>query len=100
MRVAVVPSVVVATTSWAVPAANAGAVALSCEPLTKTGFASTPPTVSVVGLEKSVPFTLSKVPPVSGPEAGETENRILGENSEVSPAGLVAVAAMRAPSSV
>ena len=100
MSVPVVPSGVVATTSWEVPGANAGAVAESCELETKTGDASTPPIVSVVGSAKSVPKTVNDEPPVSGPEAGLIEKRIRGENSDVLPAGSVAVAAMRAPLSV
>ena len=71
MRVPVVPSGVVTTTSWDVPGGNAGIVAESWWSLTKATFvAATPPTVIVVGPAKSVPETLKPEPPVSGPEVG------------------------------
>ena len=76
-------------------------VALSVWSLTKvTPVAGTPPTVTVVGSAKSVPETVNGVPPAAGPEAGVIEKTIRCENSEVLPAGSVAVAEMRAPASV
>ena len=76
-------------------------VPLSEWSLTKvTPAAGTPPTVSVVGSAKSVPDAVNGVPPSAGPEAGLIEKRMRCENSEVLPFGSVAVAEMRAPTSV
>ena len=73
MSVPVVPSGVVTTTSWEVPGGKAGIVAESWWSLTNvTPVAGTPPTVSVVGSAKSVPETVKRVPPVSGPDVGRS----------------------------
>ena len=62
--------------------------------------AATPPTVIVVGSTKSVPETVKGAARRSGPGHRRIEKMIRCENSEVLPAGSVAVAAMRAPASV
>src|SRR5262245_49963362 len=59
-----------------------------------------PPIVIVVGSAKSVPKTVNPVPPAGGPEDVERLKRIRWENSDVFPSGSVAVAEIRAPSSV
>ena len=65
-----------------------------------TPAAGVPPTVIVVGSAKSVPEIVKAVPPAPDPEAGLIEKMIRCENSEVFPAGSVAVAEIRAPTSV
>ena len=91
---------VLTTTSLKVPGARAGEVALSVWALTKVTGTDRPPIVMVVGSTKSVPEAVSAVPPAAGPEAGVIEKMIRCENSEVLPAGSVAVAEMRTPASV
>ncbi len=61
---------------------------------------SMPPIVMVVGSAKSVPETVRAVPPAAGPEVGVIEKMMRCENSEVLPAGSVAVAEIRTPFSV
>jgi hypothetical protein len=67
---------------------------------TKVTFAATPPNVIVVGSVKFVPATVIGVPPCAGPDAGEMEKMIRCENSDVLPAGSVAVAEIRVPAGV
>src|SRR5450432_2629536 len=86
--------------SLTVPGVRAGVVAeMSAELTTTTLVAGTVPTVTVAGDAKSIPVRSKLVPPEAGPDWGEEENTIRSESSDVLPAGSVAVAVMREPTS-
>ena len=61
-----------------------------------TLVADAPPMDTVAPEAKSVPESVTPVPPDAGPEAGATEKMIRWENSDVLPEGSVAVALRRA----
>ena len=66
-------------------------------PVTSTFVAGWPPIVTVAPSSKSMPLIVTLVPPAGGPEAGFMEKINRCENSDVLPAGSVAVAEMREP---
>ena len=62
-----------------------------------TSVAGRPPTVTVAPLSKIIPARVKLVPPAAGPPPGFDEKTSRCENSDVLPAGSVAVALIRAP---
>ena len=66
-------------------------------PVTLTFVAGWPPIETVAPSSKSMPVIVTFVPPAGGPEAGFIEKMSRCENSDVFPAGSVAVAEMREP---
>src|SRR5450432_503399 len=82
--------------SLTVPGGRAGAMAeIDPELCTTTPVARTPPIVAVAGPEKSIPENVKAAPPDAGPETGLEEKMMRCENSDVLPAGSVAVADIR-----
>jgi hypothetical protein len=88
----------VTTIEFTEPAPTGGAVAVIVFAfVTFTFVAATPLTVTVAGAWKSMPESVMLAPPAAGSEMGLTENTLRWENSDVSPAGSVAVAVTREP---
>ena len=88
----------VTTTLLSEPAGRAGVVAVICVgPVTLTLVAGWPPIATVAPSSKSMPAIVTLVPPSGTPEPGLMEKISRCENSEVLPAGSVAVAVMRDP---
>src|SRR5262249_49357130 len=88
------------TTLLREPAESTGAFAVIwVGPVTLTLEAGCPPIVTVAPAAKSIPVSVTLVPPAGGPEAGDIEKMRRCENSEVFPFGSVAVALILAPAS-
>ncbi len=88
----------VTTTLLSDPAGRAGVVAVICVgPVTLTLVAGWPPTETVAPSSKSMPAIVTFVPPSGSARAGLVEKISRCENSEVFPAGSVAVAVIREP---
>ncbi len=99
--VPVVASVFVTTRSAALPATSAGVTAVrDVLELTTTPVAGWPPIVTAAPVPKSVPETVMVLPPPASPEAKLTEKGSRCENSEVLPAGSVAVALTCSPAEI
>jgi len=83
----------VTTASLTLPAGSAGMLAVSVVALTtSTLVAGTPPMVSVAPSSKSIPLKVTLVPPAAGPDSLFALKTSCCENSDVLPAGSVAVA--------
>ena len=91
-----VESVFVMRMSFARPGPSTGVLKVTCVAEdTLMSVAGTPPTVTARPACRSAPFTVIVVPPALGPDVGLAEKAIPWENSDVFPAGSVAVAVMR-----
>ena len=95
------PSGFVTTRSLARPAPSTGVLAVIVfESVTTRFVTGCPPIVTLALASKSVPLIEMLVPPAGGPAVGLTLKGSRCENSDVLPAGSVAVAAISVPASV